>query len=90
MKRRRRGLGAIPLRPCPREGTRVVFSTTPAARMLYSGAPDNGTQGSVVSIPLGGRRATCMGGPGGGLVYVRFDDGNTMGVSSYHLDRVRR
>ena len=60
--------------------------------MLYSDYPDpprHGERGTVTSIPLGGRRvATCMKGPGGGLVYVDWDDVGTMGVSSFDLDRV--
>lgn len=92
-KRRGQGLGAMTDagRRCPREGTRVEFSTTPAGRMLYgSYAPPSGARGSVTSIPLGGRRATCMPGPGGGLVYVRWDEHSTCGVSPRDLTKLKK
>jgi hypothetical protein len=68
---------------------RVVVKMTPASAMLYSdqGRPVEGAHGTVTSIPLPGGRNTWMAGPGGGLVYVKFDDGSTLGVSA--LDLVR-
>lgn len=88
-RKRRRSFGAISIKTrCPREGTRVVFNANPASRQLYSyKVPKNGEGGSVVSIPLGGRRATCMRGPGGGLIYVKWDSGFTVGVSSIDVDK---
>lgn len=57
----------------------------------WHGAPRQGERGNVVSLPVGGgRRATCMKGPGGGLVYVAWDAGSTMGVSSRDIDRVTK
>jgi hypothetical protein len=90
---RRGGLGAASgealrfnKRSGPREGTRVRFVANPASLMLYTRPPRIGSTGLVTSVPLGGgRRSTYMPGPGGGLVYVRWDDGSTMGVSSNDL-----
>lgn len=69
---------------CPREGTKVVFQPNPASLMMYSGSyglPPVGATGTVTTVPLPGGRKTCMPGPGGGLVYVRWDDGSTFGVA---------
>jgi hypothetical protein len=68
-----------------REGARVVFTPNPASYALYSHAPDVGARGTVTSVPLGGRRATHLAGPGGGLIYVAWDDGSFQGVSSIDL-----
>jgi len=88
MARRRRGLGAASR--CPMEGTRVRFQPNPASYALYSRAPKPGTYGRVTTVPLGGgRRATCMRGPGGGLVYVRWEGSDTMGVSMNDIVKVR-
>jgi hypothetical protein len=93
-RRRRRLLGEVSIRrACPREGLRVEYNPSPASHVLYSDyptAPRHGERGTVVSIPLGGRRATCLRGPGGGLVYVKWDRAGHAGVSSYDLDRVKR
>lgn len=93
-RRRRRSLHEVSIRTrCPREGLRVQYNPSPASHVLYSDYPDpprHGERGTVVSIPLGGRRATCMRGPGGGLVYVDWDRGGTFGVSSIDIDRVGR
>jgi hypothetical protein len=58
--------------------------------MLYSNAPRSGERGTVTSVPLGRRRATCLRGPGGGVVYVDWDGLGTLGVSSFDIDRVKR
>lgn len=73
-------------------GTRVVFAPFPASHLLYSRAPHYGAAGSVVKVPLGGRSATFLFGPGGGLLYVRWDGdlrrrAFTMGVSPWDLYR---
>lgn len=76
-----------------RAGTRVVVRANPAMRMIYlTGGvelPIEGTAGTVTAIPTPGGRRTYMGGPGGGLVYVEFDDGTFIGVSPHHLDYER-
>jgi hypothetical protein len=74
---------------CPREGKRVSFAATPAALMLYQGSnyapPNPGEEGTVVSIPVGGRSSTCLPGPGGGMVYVDWDKRGIVGVFKSHL-----
>jgi len=93
-RRRSRRLGEVSIaRACPREGLRVQFNPNPASYMLYSqgyGLPKRGGRGTVTSLSLGSRRTTCLKGPGGGLVYVDWDDVGTMGVSSFDIDRVKR
>jgi len=93
-RRRRRSLGLVSIeRACPREGTRVEFRPSAASHALYRDyphLPKTGERGTVRSISLGRRRATCMRGPGGGLVYVEWDRAGHAGVSSYDIDRVKR
>jgi len=62
-----------------------VFIPNPASLTLYShGAP--GTRGTVTSIPTADGMRTFLLGPGGGLVYVRWDhDFSICGVSAYDL-----
>jgi len=73
-----------------REGQRAIFVPNPASLGLYSNPPPIGATGSVTTVPLGGgRRSTYMKGPGGGLVYVKWDGHGTMGVSSFDLDVLR-
>jgi len=88
-RRTRTRLGAISAARCPRGGLRVRFNPNPVSLMLYSKPPPRGITGRVTTVPLGGgRRATCMKGPGGGLVYVQWDDGSFQGVSPIDLDKV--
>ena len=77
---------------CPRKGTKVVFTPNPASAQLYSyRVPKAGTTGTITDVPLGGgRRQTCMPGPGGGLVYVKWADGSTMGVSAYDVQKAKK
>jgi len=74
---------------CPKEGLKVRFEPNPVSAMLYprGHVADKGEVGVVVSIPLPGARNTCMPGPGGGLVYVRWK-GGTQGTSRYDLEKV--
>ena len=90
-RKRRRSFGALSIKTrCPPAGVAVTVNANPASRMLYSGGiPKNGTRGEVVAIPLGRGKATCLRGPGGGLIYVHFKDHGTMGVSSIDLDKAR-
>jgi hypothetical protein len=70
-----------------REGVRVIFAPTPASMMLYSDPPAIGATGVVTSVPLGGgRRASFLAGPGGGLVYVDWDLYPVQGVSPNDLE----
>lgn len=68
-----------------REGTRVFFEPTPVSYALYSKPPRRGMAGTVTSVSFGGSRRTYLPGPGGGLVYVKWDDGSFQGVSSLDL-----
>ncbi len=66
----------------PRVGTRVVFDPNPVSHMMYSGShlqhlPNRGGKGTVTTIS--GRSS--MRGPGGGLVYVKWDDTDVSGAS---------
>lgn len=63
------------------EGTRVEFKPNAASLGMYSMAPMVGTKGSVVAVPLGRGKATYLKGPGGGLVYVKWDSLGVLGVS---------
>jgi hypothetical protein len=76
---------------CPKEGLRVKFVPNPASLMLYSrtyGTPPKGATGSVTSIPVPGGKKTCMPGPGGGLVYVEWDNWGVLSVSSHDIETV--
>lgn len=90
-RRSRKSFGSISIKTCPREGTRVQFNPHPVSRRLYSRPiPYAGEVGTIVTVPIPGGRKTCMRGPGGGLVYVKWPSIGTMGVSSIDLDKVRR
>jgi hypothetical protein len=87
-------LGSLPNikgRKCPvREGTRVVFNPNPVSLMLYShGTPRRGEQGTVTTVPLPGGRKPCLPGPGGGLIYVDWDEFGTAGIAPGDIDRSR-
>lgn len=72
----------------PREGTRVVFDPNPASMALYSSHPRIGEGGTVKPVAMGGgRRAVSMRGPGGGLVYVDWDESRFQGVSLHDLSK---
>jgi len=72
-----------------RRGTRVRFGPSPASLVLYSDPPRVGSQGTVTAIPVGSRSVTYLPGPGGGLVYVDWDDHGVAGVSPRDLWYVR-
>jgi hypothetical protein len=80
----------ISTKRCPREGLRVRFVPNPVSFLLYRSPPPRGMTGVVTSVPLPGGRKTCMPGPGGGLVYVKWADGDFQGVSPIDLERIRR
>jgi hypothetical protein len=67
---------------CPREGGRVKFNPYAGAMSLYTPGthPSRGESGSITTVSLGSRRATCIPGPRGGLVYVKWDKFGTTGV----------
>ncbi len=68
-------------------GLRVVFSPNPASRALYSyRVPEPGARGTVTAASTGGGLRTYLVGPGGALVYVRWDgDGQVCGVAMRDL-----
>lgn len=69
-----------------RKGTRVQFKPTPASHVLYSSPPPVGAKGHVTTTHFGGGiERTSLPGPGGGLVYVQWDDGSFQGVSPLDL-----
>jgi hypothetical protein len=69
-----------------REGMRVAFRPTAASANLYTDAPPFDSRGTVVKVNVGGSRRVSIPGPGGGLVYVHWDDdGRVMGVSRLDL-----
>ena len=76
---------------CPRVGTKVRAAVNPVSAMMYSPGhgPTDGATGVVTTVPLPGGRKTCLPGPGGGLVYVKWDDGRTFGVSRYDLETTK-
>lgn len=70
-----------------RAGTRVVVNANPASRALYTGLPADGEAGEVSAVSFGSTKRTFLPGPGGGMVYVKFDNGAFMGVSPHDLDK---
>lgn len=82
-----RGFAALGSTRCPPEGMRVVYRPNPASHALYMRPPRIGERGSVTSIPLGARRATCLPGPGGGLVYVDWDEAGPRGIAPGDIER---
>jgi len=71
------------------KGTRVVMNANPASRMLYGDyAPVDGMAGTVAPVLFpGGKRRTYIPGPGGGMIYVLWDDGTSCGVAPRDLDK---
>ena len=73
-----------------KEGTRVAFRPSPASRALYGYAvPNDGEHGIVSPVSFGGAGRTVLPGPGGGLVYVRWDSGEFCGVSRRDVRTLR-
>ncbi len=68
-------------------GLRVVFSPNPASLALYSyRVPERGAHGTVTAVRTAGGVRTYLDGPGGGLVYVRWDGhGLVCGISMRDL-----
>jgi hypothetical protein len=64
----------------------VKFEPTPASLALYSRPPRAGEIGMVTSVPVPGRgRTTSIPGPGGGLVYVHWNESGVQGVAPMDL-----
>jgi hypothetical protein len=81
------GLGEVS--PRTRQGTRVVFNPSPGSLVLYRLHPEPGEEGSVTTMPGFGKH-TYLPGPGGGLLYVNWDEAGTIGVSPNDVDKVGR
>lgn len=83
------GLGGSMRRSIPRIGTKVRFEPNAASLMLYTHHPDKGETGRVTTVSVGSRRIHYMPGPGGGLLYVRWDKSDQiLGVSLLDVERV--
>ena len=68
-------------------GTRVVVNGFPGARILYgrNPLPPDGTLGTVTPMNVGGGMKTFIPGAGG-LLFVKFDNGDFMGVQLQDVD----
>jgi len=82
-----KGLGAVS--PRTRKGARVTFNAHPGSLVLYSQHPELGEQGTVTTMPGFGKR-TYLPGPGGGLLYVDWDQAGTIGVSPNDVDKASK
>jgi hypothetical protein len=71
-----------------RKGTRVRFSAHPGSLVLYSHHPEIGEEGTVGTMPGFGKR-TYLPGPGGGLLYVDWDQSGMIGVSPNDVEKVK-
>lgn len=71
---------------CPKAGLRVCFRSS---GIPYRDSPSPGECGTVDKIMLPGGKATCLSGPRGGLVYVRWDRVRFQGVFRSDLVRER-
>lgn len=69
----------------PAVGTRVEFCPGPASFVLYGNPPPSGRAGTVVKMPGMPGVGQYLKGPGGGLLYVRWDGFGTMGVSLFDV-----
>jgi hypothetical protein len=72
-----------------RQGTRVRFNANPGSLVLYSHHPEIGEEGTVGTMPGFGKR-TYLPGPGGGLLYVDWDQSGMIGVSPNDVERVKK
>jgi hypothetical protein len=70
-------------------GTRVRFRPNPVSLALYSNPPAIGEEGEVTTTSFGaGGKRSFLKGPGGGLLYVKWDRLGTMGVSPRDVEVV--
>jgi hypothetical protein len=72
-----------------RYGTKVRFEPNPVSLTLYSnGTPARGEEGVVTSLPFpDAKRKTFFPGPGGGLLYVSWENFGLLGVSPIDVKR---
>lgn len=73
-----------------RVGTRVRFAPNPASITLYSNPPSVGEEGEVTTVAHIGGRRSFMPGPGGGLLYIKWDRTGHQGVSPRDIEVVGR
>jgi len=72
-----------------RVGTRVKFEPSAASAVLYSRAPASGSVGTVTAVSFGAsKRKSYLPGPGGGLLYVDWEDVGVCGVGAGDVERV--
>lgn len=67
----------------------AIVNSASALAYREDARPVEGATGTIITVPVPGGRKTCMPGPGGGLVYVRWDDGRTFGASRHDLSLVK-
>lgn len=67
-------------------GTRVRFKPQAVSRLFYSNPPAVGEEGEVTMVAHVGGKRSYMKGPGGGLLYVRWDKHGTMGVAPHDVE----
>lgn len=72
-------------RGTPRVGTRVAYFPNPASHALYSNPPRIGEAGTVTTVAGPRGQMSYMPGPGGGLVYVDWDEAGVMGIAPQDL-----
>lgn len=70
-------------RGVPRVGTRVRFDPDPVSLAMYSHPPRTGEEGTVSTVA--GVSGPYMPGPGGGLLYVDWDESAFQGVSLWDV-----
>lgn len=66
-------------------GLRVVFRPDAASQLAYSHPTPEASARGTTSVRLGGGLRTYVDGPGGGLVYVGWDDGLVCGIAMRDL-----
>lgn len=71
-------------------GTRVRFMPNPASFQMYSRPPARGEEGTVTTVAHIGGHRSFMRGPGGGLLYVKWDQTGHQGVSPRDVEVIRR
>jgi hypothetical protein len=66
-----------------------MFKPSKTSRLFYTGGndPRPGEEGTVSTVSLGRCRSHHMPGPGGGLVYVDWDESKFSGVFLRDLEK---
>jgi hypothetical protein len=77
----------------PKVGSRVKFQPNPMSYAMYSSdhrkmLPRKGGVGTVTTVQIPGGKKHYMPGPGGGLLYVKWDDGGVCGVAPQDIVKV--